>query len=244
VIVFLLLSTIASVVASLVLGIRLLRLALRTRELPELMIGSSFIVAGVIGYLVMLAGNPQSGAVSPEQSATITFVGYGLIGVGVCCIYLFIWRTFHKGSWWAASLAVVGCAAVLLTTRHSIDATVAGSFGHYAGMLSRLGAGGWGAFESLRWWDRMRRRQALGLADPVVTNRFLLWGVANVTTFAIFLTTMMMPRSDAEVSMSSAMIISISLLTVLAAGVQWLAFFPTQGYLRMLRSRGSESAAA
>ena len=37
---------------------------------------------------------------------------------------------------------------------------------------------GWGSFESLRYWTRMKRRARLGLADPVVTNRFFLWGLA------------------------------------------------------------------
>ena len=53
----------------------------------------------------------------------------------------------------------------------------------------RLGPGGtltsalctanllWGAVESLRYYALMRRRLRLGLADPLVTNRFLLWGL-------------------------------------------------------------------
>ena len=35
----------------------------------------------------------------------------------------------------------------------------------------------WGAAESLRYFSMMRRRAKLGLADPLVTNRFLLWGL-------------------------------------------------------------------
>ena len=39
----------------------------------------------------------------------------------------------------------------------------------------------WGGFEALRYFFLLRRRQALGLADPVVTNRFLLWAIADWT---------------------------------------------------------------
>ena len=56
----LLLATLLSLTASLVLGVRLLRLAARTREFPELAIGSSFILAGVIGYAVLLVRPTQS----------------------------------------------------------------------------------------------------------------------------------------------------------------------------------------
>ena len=37
----------------------------------------------------------------------------------------------------------------------------------------------WSAVESLRYWRLMLRRASLGLADPVATNRFLLWGLAG-----------------------------------------------------------------
>ena len=36
----------------------------------------------------------------------------------------------------------------------------------------------WGGTESLRYWRLLRKRIALGLADPIVARRFLLWGVA------------------------------------------------------------------
>jgi hypothetical protein len=37
----------------------------------------------------------------------------------------------------------------------------------------------WSAVESLRYFGLMRRRAKLGLADPVATNRFLLWGLSG-----------------------------------------------------------------
>ena len=40
---------------SLVVGIRLLLLARRTRELPELLIGLAFLTGGAIGYTILVA---------------------------------------------------------------------------------------------------------------------------------------------------------------------------------------------
>jgi hypothetical protein len=36
--------------------------------------------------------------------------------------------------------------------------------------------------ESYRYYGLLRRRRALGLADALVTNRFLLWGSASLGT--------------------------------------------------------------
>ena len=37
---------------------------------------------------------------------------------------------------------------------------------------------GWGASEAFAYWARLRKRERLGLADPVLANRFLMWGVS------------------------------------------------------------------
>ncbi len=241
--VLLLFATAASITASLVIGIRLLRLALRTRELPETMIGSSFILAGVVGYVLMVVGNPQGGALTAEQSLQVTMLGYGLIGCGVCFLYVFIWRTFRPTSRVAGTLAIVAGIAVLLTTRATIDREAADTVPYFVGIFVRLASGAWGAFESLQWWSRMRKRLAIGLGDPVVTNRFLLWGLANVTTFVIFASTIAMPRTTEDPSLSSNLMIVISLLTIVAAAVQWLAFFPTQRYRRWVRGSAGTATA-
>ena len=50
------LSTIASLIGCSVIGVRLLLLYGRSRQLPELIMGSSFLFGGVIGYIFMLLG--------------------------------------------------------------------------------------------------------------------------------------------------------------------------------------------
>jgi hypothetical protein len=241
----LLLSTIASLVASSVLGFRLLRMALRTREVPELAIGTSFIFAGVIGYVLMLASNSASGAVTLEQANQLFVAGYTTIGIGVCAVYVFIWRTFRPQAIWAASLAVLGIVTILATNHNSVD-PVGGSHGpgFWVGLVARLGAGAWGAVESLRWWSLLQRRLGLGLADPVVVNRFLLWGLANGTTFMIFLSTASVPQQGGAVgaAISNSQILLISSMTMATAVFQWLAFFPSQRYVGWVRRRAGVSA--
>ncbi len=40
----------------------------------------------------------------------------------------------------------------------------------------------WTGFEGFRYFGMMRRRVALGLGDPLLTNRFLLWGISGLTS--------------------------------------------------------------
>jgi len=250
---FLMISTVASVVVSAVLGVRLLRLASRTRQLPELTIGASFILSGVIGFVVMLAGNPASGAVSVEMAELLFLVGYAVIGTGVCCLYVFIWRTFRRQAAWAKWLALAGIVAVMGTST-DIESALGGNGSlFWIGLAGRVGAGVWGAGESFLWWNRMSKRLALGLADPVVVNRFMLWGMANVATFSIFigstfLTPSASPSDLAEgaviAPMTSGAILFISGTASFTAVAQWLAFFPPKRYLARVRGDGAATEPA
>jgi hypothetical protein len=228
----LLLATLASLVASLVLGVRLLRLAAGTREIPELCIGLSFISAGVIGYVLMLMGNPANPKLTPDQIQLFFTWGYGFISAGVACLYVFIWRTFRRNSSWGMWLLIAGCALTLGTSAPAVpppglEPSLGPGF--WIGTAARLGAGAWGAAESLRWWWLLRRRLKLGLADPTVANRFLLWGISNVGTFLIFLGTSATVNTEGE-TLTLLQIALISSVTLTVAATQWLAFFPSKTY--------------
>ena len=92
--------------------------------------------------------------------------------------------------------------------------------------------------EALLYWRKMRRRLRLGLADPVVTNRFFLWGlgagaagVGSAVGIGAQLATGLTPLEIPWVTLSS------SLHGLTAAIAMWLAFLPTDGYRRFLRQQ-------
>jgi hypothetical protein len=107
-------SSLLALAAALVLGIRLLRLAARTRGVPEFAMGASFLLGGFLGFLLILVGNPAAGlAISADLAETLFRLGMSLLGLGVCFTYLFVWKTFHPSSARARALAVTAAVCIL-----------------------------------------------------------------------------------------------------------------------------------
>jgi hypothetical protein len=240
------LSTIASLTVSLVLCVRLLRLWGRSRQLPELIFGAAFLTAGVLGYIATIVGTGPPG-LSPDLASKITVVGIGLISVGVSLNYLFVWKVFRPDSVWAQALfwVATGVLAMTVIPLSGYGARSAATQLNpliVLGDATRMGAGAWGAFESLRYYISMRRRVRIGLAEPAVTNRFLLWGIAVLTTSGIFFATSAPVRlhfEPQEGGLTPELLIIVSVSTLGVAIVQWLAFLPPAFYLRWIEGRVS-----
>jgi hypothetical protein len=100
----------------------------------------------------------------------------------------------------------------------------------------------WGSAEALRYWRVLRRRLRLGLTDPVVTNRFFLWGLgagaAGLGSAIGVVAQLATGLSPLEVP---AILLSSSLHGLTAAVAMWLAFLPTAGYRRMIESRAQRA---
>jgi hypothetical protein len=236
------LSALASVAVSLVLGFRLLRLWSCSRQLPELAIGVSFLAAGVLGYVATVLGNPGTAGLSEVVAYRVMMSGIGLISVGVALTYLFVWKVFRPDAGWARALFWLACVTLLFTVvpiSGGSGTAVQVNFLTVVGDLVRFGGGAWGAWESLRYYGLMRKRVRLGLAEPAVANRFLLWGIASLSTGSIFLVTSTVVRlalSPADGSVTPGVMTLISLLTLLTASNQWLAFLPPARYTRWIES--------
>jgi hypothetical protein len=252
--ILLLISTLASLTVSFVLGLRLLRLASRTRELPEVLMGSAFLLAGVVGYILMLIGAGGAKAMPPATAESFFFAGYALISIGVVLTYLFIWRVFRPRSG-LSRVCVILAAIATLVTAHPIALPgmqqegfeipgILGSALFWLGHALRVGVGLWGTIEAGSYYLTLRRRLRLGLADPVVANRILLWTIASVGGAAIFLSTAVSNAtgSDMEEVMGTSQILVISTVTFLVAGCQWFAFLPPDRYRAWLARRAEPAA--
>ena len=113
---------------------------------------------------------------------------------------------------------------------------------------------GWAFVESFRYYIMMRRRVALGLAEPVVTNRFLLWTLwtAGLTILPLVVTAVRAvqlahfgasdPASGLVFSEEAAWSLAVVRSTVMGVGpviiaALWLSFFPPRSYVGWVRAR-------
>lgn len=227
-----------------VVGFRLMVLARRNRTRPELLLGVSILLGGTFGAtLEVVAG--QAFAVPSTGAGTTMMLAKLLGGGGIALYNLFIWRVFRPDSAWAAGLFFALTGISLLAF---VGFLASGSFAtglldprwFWLELVGRYASPVWLIAESFRYWDQMKRRVRLGLADPLVANRFLLWGVSAV--FAIvMLTTSIVP----QVAPGEGVFASLNLVILACAGVAasipyWLAFFPPDAYRRFI----TESAPA
>lgn len=228
--------------ASLGVGIRLILLARRTRQLPELCVGVAMLCFGPFGYGLVLAARllpdlPRGAAVS------LSLAGLTGVSLGAAALLLFAWRVFRPHEAWARAASLAGFALLSISS-------LADALGRALVSLEGVGVWLWLAFatrtlplvwivlESLRYYQTMRRRSALGLADPVVGEGFLLWGLGAVcATLSAVCAIVTRAVTGLSVMRMPEMVLPISLLSLTAVVTIWLAFFPPAAYLRALRRR-------
>ena len=231
---------------SLVLGVRLLRLARRTRGLPELAMGVAFVASGGIGFaLQILAQAP--GSLPAAWNVPAMAGGKLAVQLGVACQALFTWRVFRREAGWARGLFV---AAVVALAGISVGYALAGGLGDpaYSGpwfwleSAAQMLATGWGAVEALRYHALMRRRVRLGLADPVIANRFLLWGVAIGAGVVAIAVGPVIHAIGVESPWTPLLIGVAGSVAVISALAYWLTFFPPSAYRRLVARRAEVRA--
>ena len=220
----------AFVLACLVVGGRLLRLAWRTRALPESVLGGGLFLMG--GFAYPLTAVARAAEALPVEVRTALMIAAHLLMVtGVAALAVFNWRVFRP---WSphAGLACTALAAGL----------VAGFVwqglapGFEAGALRKEGGGlvaitalaavamGWSAVESWRLAERLGRQQRLGLGDVAVGLRVRRWARATGCAALISAATVALHLRGLDPALSLPGALVIGPLGLVAATELWLAF--------------------
>jgi hypothetical protein len=217
----------------------------RTRARPELLLGLGILLTAGLGYGLMI-GTSLARLAAPEAPASLAWanaLGWVLHDTGVMLVVGFILHVFRPRVRWARMLAALMVVCLWLgLLLYGLD----GGFGHgrtagFGYWLSFAAIGSyplWAATEALVYWRRMQRRREIGLADPVVTNRFLLWGVASICTAAavwtVTLPALLALSVDRQQELMPLTLLGTACFGVGAVGAYWLAFLPPRWYATRL----------
>lgn len=224
----------AFTLTSLVIGLRLIALFFRTRQLPELAMGLSFVLPGFLATGMNLIGIHVLGdpAIAMWLRLTASFTSY----CGYALMACFVWRVFRRD---ALGVAVFLVSAGLLATGLGIQVALAKPVlpapidpGFWVGFAGQVAAYAWATYESFHYWSLLRRRARIGLAEPAMVNRFFMLGIGNATVLGIWAEMGWSMVGHATAVFSDASYLRLALLGFACAAATWMAFFPPRAWAR------------
>jgi hypothetical protein len=237
----------ASMLMSLIVGARLIRLAQRTRQSPELLLGLSLVLLGCFWSALAAIGRQAVALPDATRVDLLVFGALCAIG-GNTSLAIFNVRVFRSGSSWAKGLS----AALALAMLGLLAAQTLGPgwvlYAHAEQgpwtCATWVGAAtyAWSSIEAWRQLDLLARRARIGLADPVVTNRVLLWTITMVTALVATLAFSALQAWGIPVGGTTLGLGLGGFVSLVSAGCLWLAFMPPSSYLASVRRRAPAAA--
>ena len=244
-----LLSAAAFVLVGATVGAKLLWLARRTRALPETLIGAAlFLLSGVAWPLLLIVSAPEP---PPGWVLRLGWAAASVaLALGWSSVFLFTWQVFRPGEGWGRWLAGLGISIELAAGLGGVVRAVGLAeplelrTGSASGTVLLLGAQAvyvWTALESFRYRALLRRRLRLGLADPLVAERFGLWGWTGVCGFGGIAPAVLAQLSGGDPnSLTSHLVVAVCGL--LSSVALYVAFLPPAPYVRFVRAQAPSQA--
>jgi hypothetical protein len=245
-----LLSTVAFCLISMAIGVRLGLLSHRTGARPELYLGIGLFLSGGLGYGLVIGSAIASARLGAEASVVhvVGLTGLAVHHVGAAFSLAFVVKVFRPSERWAPLLAaaLVGVLATSwlgLLASGGMPRPDGSSTWYWIGFAVMGTYPFWITIESLHYWALMRRRRTLGLADPLVTNRFALFATASVLAAAAIWTAALpgllgLPPAD-QLRIAPLTLSATATFGFGAISAYWLAFFPPAWYSRRLGARAA-----
>lgn len=226
-----------------IIGVRLLRLAARTRKLPELALGIAHLFGGSLGWaLVAVAYLVTSQLHAHAAGLAIMIAGLFCLDAACTGVALFSWRVFDPTS--IVAKALFALIAVVLAADFVHNGLIAHEFAppttqlwYWPGCLGRALPYMWMAVVTLLYYRKLRLRLLHGLADPVTANRMFLVFLAGA--FVVLLSIVVSTASMFGWWLSHQQLMSAisSLLGIPSAFCSWLAFVPPRRYTDWIARR-------
>lgn len=230
-------------VASVVVGTRLMWLWTRTRQLPELLLATALWCTGFYGFALGVLAKKVL-AFPPSMRLLLQVLDLSGEYVGAAALMVFAWRVFRPEERWAAGLAATWGVASLAALAWEL------SSGQYVRYMDNVPSSGpcvpiglavrgmaplWMTVEALRYYLMSRRRLRLGLAEPLVVNRLGLWTVASAVA-AVGYGVSVVHRAVYGTALEAHtwVVDGVAFLAFVSAVGISLAFFPPPAYRRWI----------
>jgi hypothetical protein len=236
-----LLSVLVSTVTAAVVGVKLVVLARRTRQLPELACGVGLVAFALsqVGA-IFIAGLRDA---SPELSHALRAFALCNLTIASAGLSLFTVETFGRTAVrWLLAIAIVGTGASLRFVILYQDIPIMGTgqtnsvIPSVAALTFSLGFF-WLGIEGLRYHGRARRAQAIGLASAQVVSRFLVMGVGSLTGGVFATLAAAANLSDGPLADLRGLFVCVS--GVVTAVMVVLGFSPPAAYRRWVEARAA-----
>lgn len=226
---------VAFLISSATIGVRLLLLYRRTGQIPELALAIGFLVGGVLGYApetVFLSLD----LVSPELEASGLLVTQLAIRTAALSLLFFTYFVFRPGVVWARGGVALLFGLLMLSwwmfpQTQTYAKTTADQLWYNVFTVARSVCIGWGAVESFVYYSKLKRRAEIGLSDPILTHRFLMWGIGLSAMTLLMASTLLAAWVGVDPTVSGWVLLE-STTGMLGAITLWLTFFPSQAYRR------------
>jgi hypothetical protein len=224
---------VAFLVSSVCIGVRCLLLARRTRGVPELAIGLGFVIGAVIGYVpetIVLSTDVLPRALETRVLA-VTQVAIRCAAVSVLVFTVRVFRPAEAWARFAVGVLLVALAASWLVFPYTRVYAQAASdrLWYDVFAVARTAPLVWGAIEAALYHRKLRRRLRLGLADPLVADRFRLWSIGLGAMSLLMASTILAPAVGVDPAAPGWVLLE-SLAGLVGAVALWLAFFPSRAY--------------
>jgi len=233
------LSFLATSLLLLFVGVRLLWVWRRTREIPELVIGLAYSL-GIVGLFLLVAAGTRARA--GEDAFGLWMTGHVLVESGQTALVVGVWQIFRRSARWAKACAGSVFVLCVLNVAHAAWRGEVETYAQVNGhnLLTTAIATGvylWITVEALRYSTLLRRRRAVGLADTLSVWRFMGWGVGGA---AAITTPLLNLYATAFYQQGLARVPWIFMVTsgflIISSIGTWLAFFPPHRYKRWAES--------
>jgi hypothetical protein len=233
---------VVAIATSFGVGLPTLARSLARRDRPGILLALSVVLDGVEwSFWAACIHTPAYGTPLGDALAVACRVG---ISASVLCLLLFTREVFRPRS------RAAGAFVALLALGMLAGLVGSGMLGDWGGFqddnawvwienVSQLAAFAWGFAEPVAYHAKLRRRVRIGLADPLVAHRMLLWGAYSGSFAICQLVWMLVLVAFDDLTALDGLMVSATVAGELSL---WLAFFPPSPYARWIRRERPSAA--